>query len=235
MAPVDPERGSHDDPQDTPAERTAPGPGSSTEDPKSTVPADDELGGTRDLWSDVTPADAREVAGPAERAWTTAPLPSVPSVARPGPRPRWGAPEPPAAPARHYPKMWALVDDHEAARAAAGAPSPPPVPGTFFPSATRPQGRPPPLADLDDMLSAMAEGLLVGETAEGHAEVRVTLRDEFFAGTELRLVWADEGLWAVLAPPDRETYWLLSGSQRELAARLTDRGLSLKGVEVREP
>ena len=232
MAPADPKRAARD-PQETAAPRGPSEPRHWVEDDEVVGSTEAELGEALDLWSDVTPAEPSAPAAAVRVEWPMA-EPEPPAGPRKVPRRDGRTAEPTFAPVRRYPKMWALVDDREAARVAAGVPPPPPVPGTFFPSATRMPERPQ-VSDLDDMLSAMAEGLLVGETADGHAEVRVTLRDEFFAGTELRLVSTDEGLTAALAPPDRETYWLLAGTQHELVARLTERGLRLKDIEVLKP
>lgn len=114
----------------------------------------------------------------------------------------------------------------------------PPVPGTFFPASRDAPAPGTGKADptgLDGLLSTMAEGLLIGESGDGHAEVRITLRDEFFAGTELRLVLGERGVRAELHPPDRTTYWHLSGEMHALTDRLTERGLKVESIEVCEP
>lgn len=85
------------------------------------------------------------------------------------------------------------------------------------------------------MLACMAEGLLVGSNEDGHTEVRITLRDEFFAGTELRISTASGQVTAVLVPPDRETYWLISGRIDELRTRLAERGLRIAELKVANP
>ena len=117
-------------------------------------------------------------------------------------------------------------------------PHAPPVPGTFFPAPKKerdpPQGSAAP-ADLDQMLAAMAEGLLVGDDGAGGTEVRVTLRDEFFAGTELRIQTNGGKVRAVLVPPDRSTYLELNGNIDELRARLEARGLKVEELRVAEP
>ena len=137
---------------------------------------------------------------------------------------------------RRYPKMLALLKDQSVVRRP-GQPvpvTPPPVPGTFFPAPREPMEQPE-VSDLDQMLLTMAEGLLIGETAEGHTEVRVTLKDEFFAGTELRIVTAEGKVRAVLVPPDREVYWQLSGRLDDLKTRLSDRGLDVEAIELVDP
>jgi hypothetical protein len=160
----------------------------------------------------------------------------------PKPKPAAAQAAPPAQrreapPSRHYPKMRALLRDPDAVPYGSDpphVPAPPPVPGTFFPAAREPRPQPAP-ADLDGLLATMAEGLLIGETADGHTEIRVTLKDEFFAGTELRIVLGEGGLVAELVPPDREVYWQLSGNVDELRERLTGRGLSVTDVKVSFP
>lgn len=137
---------------------------------------------------------------------------------------------------RRYPKMLALLKDTEVARRPGRiAPDlPPPVPGTFFPAPREPMEQPEP-SDLDQMLLTMAEGLLIGETPDGHTEVRVTLKDEFFAGTELRIVVAEGKVRATLAPPDRDAYWQLNASVDVLKRRLQDRGLDVDDIEILDP
>jgi hypothetical protein len=142
---------------------------------------------------------------------------------------------------RRYPKMRALLKNPD--RVPHGSeplarPKPRAVPGTFFP-APRKEKEPPigsaTPADLDEMLVAMAEGLLIGEDAAGHTEVRVTLRDEFFAGTELRITAGEGKVRAVLLPPDRSTYLELNGNIDELRLRLEARGLRVEELRVAEP
>jgi hypothetical protein len=152
---------------------------------------------------------------------------------------RQPAPAPSAAPpaGRHYPRMRALLQDPDAVPYGITPPTeppPPPVPGTFFPAAPAPPERPR-AADLDNLLLTMAEGLLIGEGPDGGTEVRVTLRDEFFAGTELRIGLGGGSITATLVPPDRPTYWALSGNVAELESRLLERGLRVQEVRVLEP
>ncbi|MEQ8272883.1 MAG: hypothetical protein RMA76_19810 [Deltaproteobacteria bacterium] len=138
---------------------------------------------------------------------------------------------------RRYPKMLALLRDPDTVPMGNAAPEPevqPPVPGTFFPAAKPPRPTPAP-ADLDGLLATMAEGLLIGETPEGETEVRVTLKDEFFAGTELRITLGAGKLKATLVPPDREIYWQLAGNVDALRDRLTGRGLSVTEITVADP
>jgi hypothetical protein len=143
-------------------------------------------------------------------------------------------PASPLPPERRYPKMRALLADPDVALGAPLRARAQPVPGTFFPAARPPPERPAP-ADLDQLLATMAEGLLVGETPSGETEIRVTLRDEFFAGTELRIVAGAGTIRARLLPPDRSTYWSLNGNLHELEQRLLGRGLRVTELEVVEP
>lgn len=146
------------------------------------------------------------------------------------------AQEPP--PARRYTLMRSLLKNPEKVPYGASKKRPPPVPGTFIPAGKR-EKEPPPLpaspVDLDEMLATMAEGLLIGEDANGHTEVRVTLRDEFFAGTELRIKLGDGGVSALLVPPDRSTYLTLNGNIDDLRLRLEARGLRVTQLRVAEP
>lgn len=167
------------------------------------------------------------------RASSVADPRTIGDLQRAAPPPRERA----AAPARHYPLMRALLKDPDAVPYGIEPPTPPalpPVPGTFIPAGRAPAGRPNP-ADLDEMLLTMAEGLLVGESADGGTEVRVTLRDEFFAGTELRIALGDGRVRATLVPPDRSIYMQLNGHASDLEARLSDRGLRVASIEVLEP
>lgn len=140
-------------------------------------------------------------------------------------------------PARRYPKMLSLLRDSsdvDYGSAPRAEPAPPPVPGTFFPAPREPMERPAP-ADLDDLLATMAEGLLIGDSPDGGTEVRVTLKDEFFAGTELRIRVGEAGVSAELVPPDRDIYWQLNANIEELRERLASRGLSVQELNVSEP
>lgn len=151
---------------------------------------------------------------------------------------RRAPPRPPGkAQTRHYPQMRALLQDPDSVPygieppIAAGKPA---VPGTFFPTPRGPDERPQ-AVDLDNLLLTMAEGLLIGEMPDGGTEVRVTLKDEFFAGTELRIGVGAGEVTATLVPPDRPTYWSLSGNVHELENRLSERGLRVKTLQVLEP
>lgn len=140
---------------------------------------------------------------------------------------------------RRYEKMRALLKNPDRVpHGSASKPKPPPVPGTFIPAGKR-EKEPPPApsspADLDEMLATMAEGLLIGSDASGQTEVRVTLRDEFFAGTELRITLGEGGVSATLVPPDRMTYLTLNGNIDELRMRLESRGLRVSKIRVSEP
>lgn len=150
--------------------------------------------------------------------------------ARPSRPPRARAKAPPVDIAALYPKMLSLLRDPPPLR----PPPETPVPGSFFPRApTPPPGAPP--ADLDRLLSTMAEGLLIGETPEGGTELRLTLRDEFFSGTELRVASIEGKLQAELRPPDISTYYTLNAEIDALAARLRDKGLAVERLELRRP
>jgi hypothetical protein len=139
------------------------------------------------------------------------------------------------APPREYPRMLSLLKDASALPSGGRTDvPPPPVPGTFFPAPRAPIPRPPP-QDLDEMLATMAEGLLIGEAPDGGTEVRVTLKDEFFAGTELRIRVGDGKVNAILIPPDRTTYWQLNGNIEQLRERLSSRGLTVEAITVEEP
>lgn len=140
-------------------------------------------------------------------------------------------------PVRHYPKMRALLEDPDSVPYGIEPPSAaarPPVPGTFFPTPRAGPARPA-AVDLDGLLLTMAEGLLIGEGPSGGTEVRVTLKDEFFAGTELRIAVGEGAVKATLVPPDREVYWQLSGHISELEERLNGKGLKVRTIEVLEP
>lgn len=169
----------------------------------------------------------REPQPPARAPQTREVVPPDPAVTSPG--------------ERRYPKMRALLANPDQVPHGSAPPKrtrAPAVPGTFFPAQrreavpARPRGHP---ADLDEMLSTMAEGLLIGEDASGQTEVRVTLRDEFFAGTELRIVAGRGRVRAVLVPPDRSTYLTLNGNLDELRQRLEARGLQIEELRVAEP
>jgi hypothetical protein len=88
---------------------------------------------------------------------------------------------------------------------------------------------------LDAMLESMAEGLLVGSDGRGGSQMQVTLRDEFFRGTELRIAVESGEVRAQLVPPDRDTYRLLSSELHRLRGMLEERGLRVGALEVVEP
>jgi hypothetical protein len=156
----------------------------------------------------------------------------------PPPRARSKAPAGKPASPRRYPKMMSLLKDAESVpygSAPKSEPPPPPVPGTFFPAPRAPLYERPAPADLDELLATMAEGLLIGESPDGGTEVRVTLRDEFFAGTELRIRINNGEISAELRPPDRDIYWQLNGNIDELKERLSARGLTVRELVLLEP
>ena len=138
---------------------------------------------------------------------------------------------------RSYPKMLSLLQSPEDAMPEPVVPEPaPPVPGTFFPTKKKhelvPDEGPP---DVDGLLSAMAEGLLVGEGPDGSSQIMVTLSDEFFRGTELRVAVDTSGVTALLLPPDYEVYRHLSSQIHRLEERLRHRGLNVTKVTVQRP
>lgn len=138
---------------------------------------------------------------------------------------------------REYPVMRGLLRDPEALPE--GSPDrPSSVEARAFIRSSPP--RPPPRekasrAALDGMLEQMAEGLLVGGSGDALSEMRVTLRDEFFRGTELRIAVGLEGVTARFIPPDRDTYRHLSSELPRLRSHLADRGLKVGKLEVDEP
>lgn len=140
-------------------------------------------------------------------------------------------------PPRRYPKMRALLSNPDLVpegSAPLPEPKPPPVPGTFIPSPPPPSPSPEP-GKLDGMLALMADGLFIGEGPEGATEVRVTLKDEFFEGTELRISIEEGRLSAVLVPPTRDVYWQLGGEASRLRERLERKGLRVSELRVEEP
>jgi hypothetical protein len=178
-----------------------------------------------DPWVELTPAKASE---PPSRAVLGATL-TVPRKPITPPK----TPRPPSS-ERAYPKMRALLQNPSVVPYGNAAPPPPPVPGTFFPAPREPIRKAEP-ADLDALLTTMADGLLIGEMPDGGTEVRVTLKDEFFAGTELRIAVGDGEVKATLVPPDREVYWTLNANVEALKERLEARGLKVTEVTVVEP
>ena len=159
------------------------------------------------------------------------------------PKPRAATPDPRQSDPLHgrrYPKMLALLEDADQVPLGSEPlpeARPPPVPGTFFPTPRQPVREPAGEGpSVDDMLTAMAEGLLVGGDGQGSSEVVVTLRDEYFRGTELRVGFEEGGqVSARLLPPDRDTYRQLSSELHRLEARLLERGLRVGSLQVEEP
>lgn len=157
-----------------------------------------------------------------------APPRPTPQAPAPGPGPR-------NPPARHYPEFAAFMREHgiEVEPVAASAP---PVPGTFIPRPPPPPPRKTPEpGELDRLLGLMADGLMIGEDAEGATEIRITLRDDYFAGTELRVSVEPGGLVARLFPPNRDVYRQLASEELALRLRLEERGLKVRAVEVTAP
>ena len=114
--------------------------------------------------------------------------------------------------------------------------SSPPVPGTFFPTSSKkdlvPESGPP---DMEGLLSTMAEGVLLGGSSDGSSHMMITLNDEYFRGTELRISIESTGVKAHLIPPDYEVYRHLSSELPRLEQRLLARGLTVNEVSVLKP
>lgn len=145
-------------------------------------------------------------------------------------------PQPAASRGRRYPKMLALLSNSarvEMGSAPIQPPKPPPVPGTFFPVAKVPSNADRP--DMDKLLAAMADGLLVGGDDNGSSQIIITLRDDFFRGTELHVSLADGSIAAKLVPPDIETYRTLDAEMDRLRGRLAERGLRVASLCVERP
>ncbi|MFO0722185.1 MAG: hypothetical protein U1E65_00290 [Myxococcota bacterium] len=152
------------------------------------------------------------------------PMPREPSRSR-----LLGAPQ---KPVRDYPVLRSLVDDPgrflpvHSGEDKALAPSKAPV---------RPPRREEPASrKVDGLLEEMAEGLFVGGDGQQN-EMRVTLGEDFFGGTELRISRGPDGVTAVLLPPDRDSYRLLSSELPRLRAQLEQRGLRVQKLKVEEP
>jgi len=109
------------------------------------------------------------------------------------------------------------------------------VPRAFVRSGVPAEPRSSARAEADGMLQEMAEGLLVGGDGAGNSEIRVTLGEEFFGGTELHIQHTPEGLIAILRPPDRETYRVLASELPRLRVQLEERGLRVSNLRVEEP
>lgn len=139
-----------------------------------------------------------------------------------------------ARPVRDYPVLKGLVHNADAVggedRATSTA-----VPRAFVRAGPAHEPRSSARADVDDMLHEMAEGLLVGGDGAGTSEIRVTLGEEFFGGTELRIQRNADGVTAILRPPDRETYRVLAAELPRLRVHLEERGLRVSNLRVEEP
>lgn len=152
-------------------------------------------------------------------------------------RARADVPPSPKASPRRYPLFRARLQNPELVPEGSEAipePLPPPVPGTFIPRPPPPPPRTEP-TELDAMLALMADGLFIREGEDGATEIRVTLRDEYFAGTELRIALEGGQIRATLVPPSREVYWQLGGEAHQLRDRLEQRGLRVSELTVVEP
>lgn len=140
----------------------------------------------------------------------------------------------PPDPARRYPLARALLEDPEQVPYGPELNPAPEVPGTFIPH-REPRRRSDSMARADQLLGEMAQSLLIGDDERGQREVRITLSDDFFLGTELRISFTRGELSAELIPPDQSTYQLLEAEAERLRAHLEARGLSVSRVEVRRP
>lgn len=90
-------------------------------------------------------------------------------------------------------------------------------------------------ADLDGLLTEMAEGLLIGTSPTGGTQVRLTLNDDFLAGTEIVIEVKEKKVHAEFIPPDRETYWRIEPESARLQQMLEARGLRVQELSVRFP
>ncbi|MEE2902250.1 MAG: flagellar hook-length control protein FliK [Myxococcota bacterium] len=139
---------------------------------------------------------------------------------------------------REYPLMMSLLQDPSEiqSKGTSNISSSPPVPGTFFPTSSKkelvPESGPP---DMEGLLSTMAEGVLVGGSSDGSSHMMITLNDEYFRGTELRISIESNGVKAHLIPPDYEVYRHLSSELPRLEERLLARGLTVNEVSVLKP
>ena len=139
---------------------------------------------------------------------------------------------------REYPMMMSLLQDPPVTggEQVSDVPSSPPVPGTFFPTSSKkelvPESGPP---DMEGLLSTMAEGVLLGGSSDGSSHMMITLNDEYFRGTELRISMEVTGVKAHLIPPDYEVYRHLSSELPRLEQRLLARGLTVNEVSVLKP
>ena len=151
-------------------------------------------------------------------------------LSREGSRSRGGLAPPPSKPVRDYPVLRGLVEDagrflpvHSEDKSPVKAPVRPP-----------PRREEPASKKVDGLLEEMADGLLVGGDGQS-SEMRVTLGEDFFGGTELRISRGPDGVTAILLPPDRDSYRLLSSELPRLRAQLEQRGLRVQKLKVEEP
>lgn len=140
----------------------------------------------------------------------------------------------PPSPERRYPLARALLEDPERVPYGLELHPAPEVPGTFIPKREA-RRRSDSLARADQLLGEMAETLLIGGDDRGGQEVRIVLTDEFFRGTELRIVLGGGALSAELSPPDLDTFELLGREADRLREHLEARGLRVSRVEVKRP
>lgn len=144
----------------------------------------------------------------------------------------------PKRPKREYPMMRSLLKNppESSQSEESDISSSPPVPGTFFPTSSKkelvPEDAPP---DMEGLLAKMAEGVLLGGASDGSSHMMVTLNDEYFRGTELRISFEAAGVKAHLIPPDYEIYRHLSSELPRLEQRLLARGLTVNEVSVLKP
>jgi hypothetical protein len=144
--------------------------------------------------------------------------------------------QPSAVPERQYPAFLELIGegrDSGDLSAALPVQPPAPVPGTFFPAPRVPRER----SDrgVERMLATMAKGLSIGGDDDGRRDIWITLSDDHFAGTELRISNIHGQIHAEICPTDRDGYFALSSRVDELRDRLRSRGLSVAAVVVKKP
>jgi hypothetical protein len=163
-----------------------------------------------------------ERAADASSGTSRRPLSREPSRPRPGTRP-----------VRDYPVLRGLVRNPDAA-AVEERPLSTTTPRAFVRAGAVAEPRSA-RAEVDELLGEMAEGLLVGGDGAGTSEIRVTLGEEFFGGTELRIQRSADGVTAILRPPDRDTYRILAAELPRLRVHLEERGLRVSNLRVEEP
>lgn len=140
----------------------------------------------------------------------------------------------PPSPERTYPLARALLENPNEVPYGLDPKPAPEVPGTFIPH-RQPKRRLESMERADQLLEEMASTLLIGGDDRGTKEVRITLSDDFFQGTELRIAFVGGQLSAELSPPDLATFELLKREASRLREHLEARGLRVSSVEVKRP